>query len=362
MGTKDADSEIGGAGFGGALHFVLGTGNSLFAQAVANQTQNGTVSVNSDFGVIVSGQAEFVGDSWEIDCQADLSQVWSDVRSHVSAGVSFGFFSLGASYDSIVQSLVKNHKINCTQQGGSLDTAAHGQEVLDLGKTVFEQINKQAAAGDGFFKFEPNTPAQTPGSGGGGGIGSPITPWSVSVNVGYSSSTFNQHITWSSHLSYTGHFKRTVYTGATIALQCNDQTQNKFRELNSDEPCVTSAKSAAFQSRLDLDVKAKAAQLAKWSDKFDAGKITFEQYMKIFDLYQTTSVEDGLPPALANNLLSESSTAPASLAPAITTIGIERLDAMAARAMVAPPVDVKQWTKGNLPTKAQAHPWFYGAW
>src|SRR5882762_9169637 len=183
---------------GSEFAFSVGSLNSGFAQVVANLANGASTTAivpNPHFGMNISAQAEFTGDPWTAVIDCDLHQVWSQVRGSVGASVSYGFVRLASgSYNSIAQNLQRSGACTFTMKEGSLDTAVYGRQVLEMTKQMFEEINKNAISGQGFFKFEPNPEAPAPGGGGGGGLN--LFGWGVSVNASYSSASFNQGIRW----------------------------------------------------------------------------------------------------------------------------------------------------------------------
>jgi hypothetical protein len=278
--------------FATTFNFLVGSGNSLFAQYVAAQSATSpSLNANPSFGINIAGNAEFVGDPWTATVTADLSSVWDEVRTHVSVSVSIGWFDIGsADYENIVQTLVKKQIIKMECKEGSLDTAQYGRQIFDSARQVFDQINKLAASGEGLFKFEPNPHVGTPGGG-----GHSWWPYSVSINGGYASASLHQSITYSNTISYAGRFYASVPASMTLGVGCNAATSSHFVDLrNTAVPCIDQAKGDRFQSRLAAELKAKNEHLKSILAKLENGQITAEQYRQIVAVYNTISfTEDG---------------------------------------------------------------------
>ncbi|ABI87442.1 hypothetical protein CH72_2929 [Burkholderia ambifaria AMMD] len=261
--------------------FSVGSLNSGFAQIVANLSIGGSptdIPANPAIGVNITGKSEFVGDPWTAIVDCDLSQVWSQVRTSVGASASFGWFRIGgASYNRIAQDLQKSGACTFNMKEGTLDNEKYGRQVMEMTKSLFEEINKYAISGDKYFKFEPNPEAPAVAGGGGGGLS--LFGFSVSVNGGYSSASFSQGIRWNTTVSYTGRTLITVNLGTALAVSCNAATQKYFVDLtDAAQPCITQQKIDAFLQRTKNEAKEKASAYKALNDKLLNGSITMEQY------------------------------------------------------------------------------------
>ena len=144
-----------------SFHFTVGSGNSLFANFVGRSTVGSHVVADPSFGINVVGDVEFEGDPWSVTIKADLSQVWKYVREQVDVSVGWGWFWVdGARYQKIVQDLIKNNVVNVKLEEGSSETEKFGRQILEMGKEIFQEINKQANVGDGYFRFETESDAR----------------------------------------------------------------------------------------------------------------------------------------------------------------------------------------------------------
>lgn len=292
---------------GTAFNYLVGTAkNSLFAQFVATQQSGTRLEANPSFGINIVGEAEFEGDPWTVTVEADLSQVWTYVRRRVSAGVSLGWFrvSLGE-YTKIIQDLQREQIIKITYKEGSSETEKYGRQIFEMGKEIFEAVNRQANAQTGFFKFEPNRAPEL-SSGGGGGWG-----WSFSVNLSYSAQSLKstQSLHYKNTISYKGRFKKPIPAAMSLAVNCNAASGQLFQDLgNVNEPCITQAKIGEFNKRLGEEYERKQRLLEKLEERYVLGEITEEQYKRAVNII-TNGVSAGesftLVPAAQALLVSE---------------------------------------------------------
>lgn len=280
---------------GSDFEYLIGTGNSLFAHFVANAstaTQDFRIQPNPQFGISVVGEAEFVGEPWKAKVTADLRQVWSEVRKRASVGIRFGWFSLGsATYQSIVQDLIREKIINVELEEGSLDNEKHGRQIFEMARAVLEAVNAQATAGDGFFKFEPLPQAADPGGGGSGGL----FGWGVSINAGYSEARLTQTIKFEQTFSYTGRFMAKVPMSMALSVNCSPATQHLFSDLREPGvPCVTQQKVDTMSERLGKEMAAKNRKILELAEKYAMGQITEAQYDRLMKLYTEISFTEDL--------------------------------------------------------------------
>lgn len=307
LGNKDVTLSFPSAYiFGTDLIYSIGTGNSLFAQVVgARDAKNSEIHPNPTFGVSIVGVSEFVGDPWTAEIKCDLSQVWDQVRSRVSASVSMGWFKIGsADYQETLQDLRRTKACSVNMKEGSLDNEKYGRQIFDTIKKMFEEINKQAADGDGFFKFEPNPQAGDPSGGG----ASSWAPWSVSINAGRSHSYFKQTITWNDTITYSGRFNYTIPTSMILAVNCNNATKAYFVDLgNAGESCITQQKIDTFNSRMKCESDAKRPKLEALAERLAMGSITQSQYDKLLAFYNRTSFCENMTIAKGKRLVGSSS-------------------------------------------------------
>lgn len=281
--------------FGNAFNYLVGTGNKLFADFVAINTKGSDITPSPAFGINMSGWAEFVGDPWVVKVSADLAQVWQYAREKFSAGVSVGWFKIGgAEYKDLITDLVREQIIRLDFIEGSLDTEKFGRQIFEMGKEMFEALNQQITAGEGYFQFETNpTPEPSPAP------NSWISwPWKPSINLGYGKDAINtkQGIKYTQEITYTGRVKLLVPSGMTLAVACGMGTEQHFQDLGDpDVPCITSEKVKLFNERIQKEEEKKDVFINNLNRLLEAGLITFEQYIEEYNKANGTSfVEDGL--------------------------------------------------------------------
>jgi hypothetical protein len=259
--------------------FTVAAPNIRFASVVAARNRNSGVIVNPQFGINITGEAEFRGEPWTAEIECDLAQVWSYVRTKVSASGSWGWFKIGsAEYENIVRDLYKDQVIRSNYVEGSIYTEQYGRQMFEEAKKVFEMINANAVNGTGFFKFEPitdpqNTLVEKSISGLFGGF-------SASVNLSYTRAVFTQKIHYKNTFRYEGNFKAKLVIGMSIAVSCNNSTYSNFIDLNdSQEPCITDAKLKTLNERIKTEEMQKEPLYARLQSR--AGQIPVTEYSKI---------------------------------------------------------------------------------
>lgn len=257
--------------------YLIGTGNSLFANYVAAQGGGVAPITNPGFGVNIDAKAEFRGEPWVCTIKCDLSSVWSEIRKSISGSARYGWFKIGsASYNSIITRLEREKIIDIKFDSGSLDLEKYGAQIFEMGKKVAEAIN--AGQGGDFFQFEPN-----PDQGGAYFRGLPKKmlfggPWSVSINASYSERSFTQKIKFQETLTYNGNFEASVPSSMPLAVVCNNATRDFFNDLASEVPCATPDKVSELQERLRKAVNSRDRKLNRIMEALLDGRITPEVY------------------------------------------------------------------------------------
>ncbi len=264
--------------FGSNFNYLVGTGNSLFANYVAAQGEGVDPIVNPGFAVNVDAKAEFRGEPWKAEIICELSSFWREIRTHIKGSARFGWFKIGsAEYNRIIKELERKKIITINFESGSLDLEKYGSQIFEMGKAVAEAIN--AGQGGDFFKFQPN-PDQAVTA-----LGNPgkkrilsLSPWSVSINASYSEQSFTQKITFKETISYVGNFEASVPSSMPLALICNYGTKQYFNDLASSEPCVTPDKVTILMKRLAAALDWRNKKLDEIYDALLNGKISPEVY------------------------------------------------------------------------------------
>jgi hypothetical protein len=277
---------------GTTFNYLLATGGNLFASTVAGFQEDQKIIPNPQFGINIIGEAEFIGAPWESEITANYSQIWKEVRQKYSASVSLGWFRIGtAEYNSLVQDLQKSGAIKFKMIEGSLDNEKFGRAIFETMKSIFEEMNKNATGGEGFFKFEPNPSAANIDAGNSSLFGG----WGLSINGGYSSAQLTQEIIVKSTISYKGRFYSNIPMSLTLAVNCTNATKKYFQDIaDTKNNCITQIKIQQTQERLQKEAKAKNTELKKLAKDLILGKITNDQYDRLFKLYNEYSFTEDI--------------------------------------------------------------------
>lgn len=265
---------------GGQFNYQVGSGNSLFGELIASQAEN--EQPNPDFAVNLFGTTELYGDPWKAEITADLSQMWSYTRKQVGVDLGAGWFDLGASTDKITQDLIAKNIIQIKFIQGS-GGAEFGWDMLNTTKTLFEEISKQAAAGEGLFKMEPNpNPKEPPKN---EKFGASKMPYRLSVNLAFGSEDFKQLKTYKHTLEFNGRVKAQVTSSMSLAMACSSSTVSNFYDQQyKRNECVTKAKADALQTRLKKAIDAIKKQQAEYHKRVMSGEWTPSEYTEMMKL------------------------------------------------------------------------------
>lgn len=260
--------------------FTAGSNGSNFGANLATTTVGVTgVVPNPAFSVEFQGETEFAGDPWIVEATCDFSQAWSYVRSSVSVSASLGWFRLGqGQYESLAQDLQRLGICTYSEKQGTLDVRNDLLPVLQMIKKIFEEMNAQAGAGEGFFKFEPNPdPPEVSAKG-----ATSSWPWRVSVNVGRSEASFKQNFKRTVRTEIQPRFNAIVGTTVVVAAKCTPQTKQYFTDLGDpSQPCITPAKAQMFQQTASAISQKLDQRLADLAAKLESGAITESVYNKL---------------------------------------------------------------------------------
>lgn len=269
---------------GTAFNFLVGTGNLSFKKFTGLQQKSSQSVLNPSLGINIVGLAEFQGNAWEVEVEADLSQVWSYVRKRTSADISWAWqeFKL-ADYEKLIKDLHRDKLIKLTFRDGLLNSEKYSRQILEMGKQIFEAVNQQAKSQAGYFRFEPNPTSQLSQQLESGSS----WPWKFSVNLAYGEKSIqsSQSLHYKSTISYTGRFSLPISVLMVLDVKCNANTAELFQDLgNVNEPCITLEKIEEMQKRLNQET-AKQTQLAtRLYNRLAAGEISQEQYDQAMNL------------------------------------------------------------------------------
>jgi len=294
--------------FAREIRISAGAKDNLFAQllATSSSTDYAGVHANPHFAVEIAGNAEFVGDQSKIVVRRVLAQVGIQVRAAVGVSAALGWFTLGsATYNSINQDLQRTGACSYTEIPGSLvDRDKNILPLLEMTRRIFEQLNAEARGGQGFFKFEPNPEAPAVSA----GASRSIWPWSVSVNVGYSSAHFNQSLTWSTRFEIGTRFNYPVAASTAVAVQCGDATKKFFQDLrDTSENCITQRKIDRLMERLAGEKALVNRKLNDLEQRLIAGTVSTEIYDRLYRRWTSESQSEGSLQPFTHDLSSYSS-------------------------------------------------------
>ncbi|MCA1374328.1 MULTISPECIES: hypothetical protein [unclassified Bradyrhizobium] len=239
--------------FGSSFSFVVGSPDShtfasYVAQRIADQLE---VTPDSSFSINLVAESQFRGPAWTTTCSADLAQVWKDVRQRYGGSGGYGWLGISVDYQSIQQDLFRSKKINCDFSAGDLDSKEKGDELFQIAKDALTSIN---SPDNEFFRFQPNPQAATPGGGGQG-------PWLISLNLAYSSAALTQKIEWRQTFTFNPTVLREMPTSLTLAVKCDINTEQYFKELDTTTPCITATKARFFQDWADREARLKTRKM-----------------------------------------------------------------------------------------------------
>lgn len=280
--------------FAREIRFSAGAKDNLFAQllATSDNTDFSGVKSNPHFAVELNGVAEFVGDPWKVEVSCNLKQVWNQVRSSIGVSASLGWFRLGgAEYKRVNQDLEKSGACSYKETPGSLiDRDKNVLPLLEMTRRIFERLNTESQGGTGFFKFEPN-PEAPPVSAGSSGS---IWPWSVSVNLGYSSAHFTQNISWNTTVEIATRFNYPISASTSMAVVCGPATKSMFQDLrDTSENCIVQRKIDRLMQRLANEKTIVNRKLQDLENRLMAGTVTQQVYELLLKRWTTESQTEG---------------------------------------------------------------------
>ena len=259
--------------FGTSFNYLLGCAqNSTFASFIGAEGDSGELTTSS-FGINIVGKAEFVGDPWIVEVEANLSQVWKYIKKKYSGEGRLGWFKIAdVDFQKTIVDMDKESAFSLKFKEGSLENEAHGRQIFDLGKQIFEGLDKN---GD-YFKFEPIPKVDALGATGFFGLG-----WNVSINGSYLEAEITQTITYKNTINYQGRFKADMPASMSLGINCNAETANHFRDLiEIEEPCITPDKMKKFQARRKKAHEEQESELKDAYNDYKSHKDDYETYMR----------------------------------------------------------------------------------
>lgn len=239
--------------FGSSFNFVVGSPDShTFASYVAQRIRDQPeITPDSSFGVNLVATSQFRGAAWSTTCKADLQKVWKEVRQRYSGSGGYGWFGMTADYQSIQQDLFRSKLIDCDFKEGDLDSKDKGAQIFQIAKDALTSINDPD---NEFFRFQPNPQAASNG-------GPAQGPWLISLNLAYSSASLKDKIEWKQTFTFNPTIERDMPVSLTLAVKCDVNTEQYFKELEVSEPCITSKKAKFIREWTSRENELKQAKL-----------------------------------------------------------------------------------------------------
>jgi len=243
LNATDVNIPKEGIKIGTSFSYSVGAGNSNFAEFIAGTRANGAgITANPQFGFNMYNIAEMRGEPWSVKIEANLDQVWSYVRNKFDSGGGVGWFKASVSVDSIVQDLQVNGAVKVTFTQGSLDPGKFGDQLFEVGKTVFTAINAALNSKDGLFKLEPNPAIPEMRS-----PGEPSVLPSFNMSYQRQSLQNNQSVHFSSELIFNPTLEVEIPLNMILAVNPTPETSKFFRDMDdSSENLITQKKGKWF--------------------------------------------------------------------------------------------------------------------
>ncbi|MDX3806019.1 hypothetical protein ACXIUS_09200 [Bosea thiooxidans] len=239
--------------FGSSFNFVVGSPDShTFASYVAQRIRDQpAITPDSSFGVNLVATSQFRGAPWSTTCKAELQKVWKEVRQRYGGSGGYGWLGITLDYQSIQQDLFRSKLIDCDLKEGDLEAKEKGNQLFQIAKDALTSINDPD---NEFFRFQPNPQAAANG-------GPAQGPWLVSLNLAYSSASLNDKIEWKQTFTFNPTVERDMPVSLTLAVKCDVNTEQYFKELEVSEPCITAKKAKFIREWTSRENELKQAKL-----------------------------------------------------------------------------------------------------
>lgn len=275
--------------FGSSFNFLVGSPDSrTFASYVAQRIRDQPqITPDSSFGVNLVATSQFRGAPWSVSCKADLLKVWKEVRQRYNGSGGYGWFGMTADYQSIQQELFRSKLIDCNLKDGDLDAKEKGAQLFEIAKNALTSMNDPE---NEFFRFQPNPQA---GANGGAAQG----PWLISLNLAYSSASLKDEIAWKQSFTFNPTIERDMPVSMTLAVKCDVNTEQYFKELEVSEPCITAKKAKFIREWTNRENELKQAKMIEvmtnpnLSDKQKKDLVKFYSRISLSDSTMKVSVD-----------------------------------------------------------------------
>ncbi|UZF94448.1 hypothetical protein [Bosea sp. NBC_00550] len=290
--------------FGSSFNFVVGSPDShTFASYVAQRIRDQPdITPDSSFGVNLVATSQFRGAPWSVSCKADLQKVWKEVRQRYNGSGGYGWFGMTADYQSIQQDLFRSKLIDCDLKEGDLEAKEKGAQLFQIAKDALTSINDPD---NEFFRFQPNPQAAANG-------GAAQGPWLVSLNLAYSSASLKVKIEWKQTFTFNPTVERDMPVSLTLAVKCDVNTEQYFKELEVSEPCITAKKAKFIKEWTSRENELKQAKLI---EVMSNPNLSDKQKKDLVKFYSKISLSDSAMKVAASGLSSKDSASILKTAP-----------------------------------------------
>jgi hypothetical protein len=259
--------------FGTAFNYLVESPQNSQLAFYAGAASEPELTADPSFAIAIVGNAEFVGDPWIVEVKAELKKVWSYIKEKFSASVHYGWFKVGqADFERTMVDIISSKVIETKFIEGSLEIEQYGRQIFEMGKDILSGLDTE---GD-FFKFEPVPKVDALGA-----LGIFSWGWSLSINGSYLSIEIDQEITYTDKITYIGRFKRPLPASMSLAIDCNENTEQYFVDLGDlNDRCITQEKINKFKARMKEERVKQQKMIDKINDAYAEGRLTTAQYQE----------------------------------------------------------------------------------
>ena len=267
--------------FGSSFNFVVGSPRShTFASYIAQRiVDQPLITPDSNFGINLVATSQFRGAEWSVTCKADLLKVWKEVRKSAGGSGGYGWLGISAQYASIQQNLFRSKLIDCDLKEGDLESKDKGEQLFQIAKDALTSMNDPD---NEFFRFAPNPQAPATGGGASGA-------WLVSINLAYSEASLKDEIKYEQKFSFNPTVERDMPVALTLAVKCDVNTEQFFKELEVTQPCITAKKANFFQEWADRENQLKQKKI---EEVMLNPKLSDQQKKDLIKFYKVISLSD----------------------------------------------------------------------
>ncbi|MER8838453.1 hypothetical protein [Mesorhizobium sp. M0684] len=267
--------------FGSSFNFVVGSPRShTFASYIAQRiVDQPFITPDSSFGINLVSTSQFRGAEWSVTCKADLLKVWKEVRKSAGGSGGYGWVGISAQYASVQQNLFRSKLIDCDLKEGDLGSRDKGEQLFQIAKEALTSMNDPD---NEFFRFAPNPQAPATGGGSGGA-------WLISINLAYSEASLKDEIKYEQKFTFNPTIERDMPVALTLAVKCDVNTEQFFKELEVTQPCITAKKAKFFQEWANRENQLKQKKI---EEVMLDSKLSDQQKKDLVKFYRVVSLSD----------------------------------------------------------------------